>query len=65
MVSLNSILDVVVPLGIFIFVIFIFASPFKRQLRDFWNWLTEKLTGETGEKVTIDPSIPQTIVYER
>lgn len=65
MASLDSVLGWLVPLIIFIFVIFIFTKPFKKELRNFWDWLTEKLTGETGEKVSIDPSIPQTIIYER
>ena len=65
MASLDSILGVLVPIIIFIFVVFIFASPFKKQIREFWDWLTEKITRESGGKEPIDPMIPQNIIYER
>jgi hypothetical protein len=62
MASLDSFLNVIIPIGIFIFFGVLIGKSFKKELASGWDWLTEKIT---GGKIEIDPSIPNKIIYER
>lgn len=61
--GLDSFLNVVIPIGIFIFFGVIIGKAFAPQLKSFWEWFTGLFDPEQSKG--IDPTIPNNIIYER